>query len=422
MVESHAAVAHALACGIHAVPEAKSSFSATQAAYRFLSNPQVSLRSLAEPLLAVAARDVAAACERYALVVHDWSQVMYPEHRSKQDRVSLSSRGSPEGYELQTGLVIGDRDGEPIAPVTMGLRAADGVHCSRSWQIREPLSPLDELDPAMTFVERLPLGRPVVHVIDAEADSVAHFREWSSRPGRLFLVRADDRIVEVEGQEQRCSAIAEDLRRKEAFKTVREVKYHGRAARQSVAEVTVRLVRPAQRNRPKQKDRRRIVGPPLELRLVISEVYSPQGPLLARWFLLSNVPGTVDVATLALWYYWRWRIESFFKLMKSAGMQVESWQQESASAIAKRLLIASMACVVVWQLARSTHPEAAKARSLLVRLSGRQMKYGRAFTTPALLAGLWALLSMLHVLEDYDPNELRTLAAFVLGTLTNRPP
>ncbi|MEZ5477737.1 MAG: hypothetical protein R3E95_09720 [Thiolinea sp.] len=62
--------------------------------------------------------------------------------------------------------------------------------------------------------------------------------------------------------------------------------------------------------------------------------------MLAEWFLLTNV-AAVDAATVALWYYWRWRIESFFKLMKSAGHQLESWQQESALAIAKRLLVAS---------------------------------------------------------------------------------
>ena len=33
---------------------------------------------------------------------------------------------------------------------------------------------------------------------------------------------------------------------------------------------------------------------------------------------LSNVKD-IDASTIALWYYWRWKIETFFKLMKSAG-------------------------------------------------------------------------------------------------------
>ena len=60
---------------------------------------------------------------------------------------------------------------------------------------------------------------------------------------------------------------------------------------------------------------------------------------------MSNVMA-MDASTLALWY-WRWQIECFFKLLKSAGHELESWQQESALAIAKSLLVASMACVTV---------------------------------------------------------------------------
>lgn len=119
----------------------------------------------------------------------------------------------------------------------------------------------------------------------------------------------------------------------------------------------------------------------------------------------------VDAATVALWYYWRWRIESFFKLLKSAGHQLEAWQQESALAIAKRLLVASMACVTVWAIAPDARPEAAELRGFLVKLSGRQMRHKKAFTHPALLAGLWVFLSMLEVMEAYSPDELDALKA-----------
>ena len=80
------------------------------------------------------------------------------------------------------------------------------------------------------------------------------------------------------------------------------------------------------------------------------------------------------------------RIETFFKLLKSAGHNVEQWQQGTVDAVAKRLLVATMSCVVVWQLARSKEPTADEFRRFLIRLSGRQMKWGRAFTEPALLA------------------------------------
>ena len=415
LVESHLAAAQSLDSGIRAVPDSRTAWAATQGAWRFFRNPQVDLTRLMEPLIEAGRQAVMTSCDRYALVVHDWSQLMYPEHTGKKDRLQLSHRHVPEGYELQTALLVGDRSGTPLAPVMMSLRAADGVHCSRQWTLRPPLSTLDELGPAMKFAEEQSFSRPLVHVVDAEADSVAHFREWSAS-GFQFIVRADDRLVEHQGRERKCSVIRQELRDEMKFRQTREVKYHGRPAQQWVAEVPVRLLRPGQRNRPLSDDRQRIPGPALPLRLIISEVRSADGQVLATWYLLTNLPDDVNAATVALWYYWRWSIETFFKLLKGAGMQVEQWQQETAAAIARRLLVACMACVTVWQLARSEHPQAEPARQFLVRLSGRLMKRGTTFTVPALLAGMWTLLAMLEVLQHHTLEEIQAFAKLILPT------
>ncbi len=422
MVQSHSAANQALAHGIHAVPDCRGAFATTQAAFRFLNNERVTLRHLSEPLVEAGRQEIQTACDDFVLVAHDWSQLMYPAHSAKADRVALSSKRVPEGYELQSALLISDRDGTPLAPVAMSLRAADGVHCSRSWQVREPLSPLDELDPVMTFAENAALGRECVHLVDAEADSVWHYRQWDRRPDRWFVVRADDRYVEYDGQESRCSTLCEKLHEEDRFASARSVSYHGRPAEQWVAELPVRLIRPAQRNRPNSNDRRRIPGDPVSLRLVISEVRDENHQLLATWYLLAKAPAEVDAATIALWYYWRWSIETFFKLLKSAGLQLESWQQETAAAIARRLLVASMACVVVWHLARSEDPQASPARELLIRLSGRQMKRTKPYTMPALLAGLWILLAMLETLEHYSLTDLKEIATAALPQYAARAP
>ena len=418
MVESHAQASQALASGIHAVPDTRSVFAATQAAHRFLNNPRVTLRSLAQPLVKAARSEVVLACDRWALVVHDWSQRMYPTHDAKQDRVALSSRGGPEGYELHTALLVSDRDGSPLAPISLSLRAADGIHCSRTARVRPALSPLDELAPAMSFAQEELAPQPLVHLVDAEADSVAHFRQWSSS-GLFYLVRADDRLVEWEGSERRCSVIQSILRERGKFREVRRVEYHGTPSQQHVAEAQVRLLRAGQRNRPQAGDRQKLPGPPLPLRLVFAEVRDDSGQALATWRLLTNLPAGVDDGTVALWYYWRWTIEKYFKLLKSAGMNAEAWQQESAHAITARLLVASMACVTIWRLARSSHPKAEDARRFLARLSGRQMKRSRPWTMPAMLAGMWNLLAMMAVLDNYNPTELHQLANIAFA---NPPP
>ena len=237
---------------------------------------------------------------------------------------------------------------------------------------------------------------------------------------RCYLLRADDRLAEFEGHERKFSQLRQQLREQGAFRLAREVSYQGRPAEQWVAEAAIVLTRPGQRNRPNSQDRRRIPGAPLPLRLIIAEVRDETGRVLAVWYLLTNVAADVDAATIALWYYWRWQIEKYFKLLKSAGAQIEMWQQDHAAPIARRLWIASLACISVWQLARSTEPQAAQAREFLVRLSGRQMKRTVSFTMPALLAGMWILLAMLDALETYSVEQIRALAEVALPH--RRPP
>jgi hypothetical protein len=207
------------------------------------------------------------------------------------------------------------------------------------------------------------------------------------------------------------SEIVSKLARQGGFSEARAVTYRGRAALQQVAETTIILHKPHKTWRgDKQHD---VPGAPLELRLVVSRITDEKRKLLAEWTLLTNVPADqVPGAEIALWYYWRWRIESFFKLLKSHGVQVEQWQQESGLAIARRLLVAAMACAVVWSLQHDSAPAAKEFRQVLVRLSGRKMKYGVQHTAPALLAGYFVYLSMIDVLShsQYNLAALQSLA------------
>ena len=408
-------------------------FAATQAAWRFYANPNVGLGELAGPLVACARAAIPVACDRFTLVVLDWSPLHFGSHTSKADRVPLAHK-KDLGYDLLTALALNDRAGAPLAPLALELRAADGVHTTRAAERPSPpASRLDGLTPLIDHVEGLGLGRPAVYLVDREADSVGHLRAWHAA-GRRFVVRADDAPRVLHGGVRRpldevAGRLKRRLRTGEAFADVGDVQFKGKPARQFVAETTVRLVRPARTHRVDPRSgkpkHRNVRGEPLPLRLVVSEVRDERGRVLARWLLLTNLPASAeaDAATVARWYYWRWRVENYHKLLKGAGQQVEQWQQESAAALARRLLVAAMACVVVWHLARDERPQAAAMRAVLVRLSGRQMKRGadaRGFTEPALLAGLGVLLPMLELLEHHDVAELRAMAEAALPGLLRR--
>jgi hypothetical protein len=406
LVKEHAHVSQRVAAGLSALAGTGTSFASTQAAWRFFRNPAVTLPALAKPLLQAAQAAAGSECDQYALVMHDWSHLNYGAHTRKPDRVQLG-HSRDWGYELQTALLVADREGRPLAPLCQNVVSTVGVHTTRAETVLPRQARLDELGGRMDYLASLGLPKPLVHIIDREADSVGHYRQWQAH---LYLVRAKGgQRVERAGQSCLLATIATDLHHTNALAFSREVEFHGQAARQYVAETAVVLRRAARPHRRGEK-RRVVPGVPVPLRLIVSEVRAADGRVLATWYLLSNVASAVSAGQLAQWYYWRWRIESFFKLLKGAGLQIEAWQQANGLAVAKRLLVASLACVLVWQLERSTQPEADLVRAVLIRLSGRQMKRNRPHTAPALLAGLWNLLAMVEVLEHYPPPELQRMA------------
>jgi hypothetical protein len=403
LVQSHLRSAPELAAGVASLPGAGSSFTATQAAWRFLNNGRVSLPALVEPLREVGRERARRTAAPFVLLVHDWSKVGFDG--VKADVVQLT-HDTDIGYELTTALLVSGDDGSPLAPMEIHLRTAEGLLSTRSRAPRV-CGHLEQVLPTMRASRTWDLSKPVLHMVDREADSVDHYRRWDSA-GERFLIRADDRRVRRDGKSVLLGEIADTLRQQRKFQCGGTASYQGRSAQLWVGEATVVLYRPAKKSRRGKKYEK--PGRPLTLRLVIAQVRNGTGKVLAQWFLLTNVLDGAEAVWLARCYYWRWRIESYFKLLKSHGQQLEHWGQETGPAIARRLLIASMACVTVWQLQADESPQAQELKTLLVRLSGRQTKRTRPVTAPALLAGLWTLLSMLDVLEHYDLNYLRRLA------------
>jgi hypothetical protein len=411
-------VLNAAASGLSALPGTAQPFACTQALWRFLGHEATTLSTLIEPVHEAARQRLGQSGGPIALIVHDWSMLHFGGHASKPDRLQRT-HATDVGYELGTALLVETDQGTPLGPMELRLRHAHGVLTTRPGGATAPPGRIDEILDVMTASRRWGLDRPLVHVIDREADSVGHYRAWHAAR-HLFLVRADtERIARWQGQERRLPEIARALCDAGKFQDIhRPIRFQGKTpARLVVAETAVVLDRPAKRKQNGKKVA--IPGVALELRLVICRVVEAQGNVLAQWLLLTNVAACHDAATITLWYYWRWRIESYHKLLKSAGQQVEQWEQESGEAIAKRLVIASMACLTVWALQGDTSSQAAEVRRVLVRLSGRQMKWGVESTAPSLLSGLEKLLAVLDLMNDYDVVELRRLVQRNLPHLFN---
>ena len=408
-MQQHVRGAQALAAGIAALPDTRSSAAYTQAAWRFLNNERVGLSALAKPLLSAVPESLDAHCQRYGLVMHDWSRLNFGKHTSKTDRLQMTHK-SDVGYELQSAVLVSDVSGKPLVPIVHNLVNDTQVHSTMHARPRAHQNHLDELSTRMNWLDVRGWDKPLVHIVDREGDSVAHWRAWSAQ-GSRFLVRAKNAPhVRFEG----TSISSKDLAERLTYRDAGEILFKGGAAHQTIAQAKVLITRRATPKRAIHGKRvPRVAGEPLALRLVVSRICDAHGQVLAQWLLLTNVADDVDATTIARWYYYRWQIESMFKLFKSAGQQVEDWLQDDALAVAKRLVVASCACVLVWQLAAATSPQALELQHFLVRISGRQTKRRTPITAPAMLAGLWLLFSTLTLLEHYDVDQLKQYAKLV---------
>jgi hypothetical protein len=408
----HANCLPKLAAGMKSLPSGQPSLSDTQALWRFLNNPRVGPSDLSAPLLEMARKGIAESPATYVLAVHDWSRLNFRTHDSKRDRVRMT-HALDVGYELQSTVLVAQDDGLPICAPVQNLRTGAGLLSSRMDGVQPNESHLDELSERMAWLEQQALGRTLVHIVDREGDSVGHLRRWSAQ-GSVWLIRVKaGSHVRWQSKTLELNEVAQGL----TFEQTRQVQYKGANAVQWVASTTVVLARAAT---PKVRDasgkrQAAVKGEPLSARLVVAQVRDSTDKLLAEWYLLSNVAEAVDGATLALWYYWRWGIESYFKLLKEAGQQVEHWEQESGPAIFKRLLIAAQACALAWRLMRASGEHAQRTRAFLVRLSGRQMKRGKPVTASALLAGMYMLFVIKETSEHYSPEEIAQFAREARG-------
>jgi hypothetical protein len=87
-------------------------------------------------------------------------------------------------HELGGTVQMDGRDGSPLGAAPMQiLRTAHGLLISRSDDVQDTLAHLDELSERLMWLDQHQSGRPPVHVMGREADSVTPLRACSAQGG-----------------------------------------------------------------------------------------------------------------------------------------------------------------------------------------------------------------------------------------------
>jgi hypothetical protein len=393
------------AAGISPPAELLSTFATTQAAWRFLNNPRITPHDLMNPIHEFVQSSLKPSSsldtgQDFVLGAIDWSKIDYSKHSSKKDVVPLTHE-TDIGYELTTLLLVNPRNGLPIAPVEMYLKTSEMVHTTSENPVTDKPH-LEQVLDLMKAGDKLQLPCPIIYVIDREADALWYWRQWDAA-GQLFIIRGDDdRLVLWHDHYVRYSLMVDELEKTQQFQQTIELEVQGKKCYQEVAETSIILDKPANHTADGQK--KLCPGQAMTLRLISSRIDEQETQeLVSEWFLLTNTPPSLlGAERAALCYYFRWNIETYFKQMKSAGLEMEHWQQQTGHAVMMRLLVAAMALVTVWQLQQLTTPEATEFKDWLVRLSGKTHKRKKPYTSGILLSGLFVALRIVDFLEEWD--------------------
>lgn len=356
--------------------------------YRFVDNENVFL----DELRGIRARTVIEALpsDRDVMVAHDMSPLDFSRQNAKTDRRPIGDhRGM--GYEYICCAAVDPLTGGLVGVLHDTVVHANGPDDADAMDYNyEPLfenfseeekkrlreNHRHQMAVHVNYIAGLLPNRRTIHVGDREFDDI-FLLDRHSQVNAEFVVRAmGNRNVQVPNQDW----IPEDAHaRKQGGHPLKEnwicanlsrlipsvplLPYKdlpldkrgrvtdpcraARTARLGIGSCPVSLHRPAKRNKQYFSTPR-----PVELDMVvIREIEAPEGVTPLSWILFTTLPVDTEeeLRYVGRLYELRWKIEDFFKLLKT-GYRIEQHRFDNAAKTARLLVIFSLAAMTLFQL------------------------------------------------------------------------
>jgi len=335
--------------------------------YRFLKNKRVELNEIFES-------HVQSTIDRlpqndFILNIQDTSGLNYHEHDSKIDIGhigSSSNRPDSFGYWLHTGLLC-DSKGGPLGLSYQEIWSrlewnSEDKNTKKSRNRRLPIEDkesyrwLEGVDICRSFREAS--TSRIVHVCDREADIYELFQKCQNA-GDAFLIRAKSNRIIRAGEE---TFNIKNFTQSEKVALKKEIFIEGNSERiAKLIRISARyrsgtLIPPISNRTAKNAEKLS------EIPVTIVHVTSKQkiNGKPVNWKLITNLEIADEkfLEKIIEWYALRWRIEIFFKALKS-GAQVESLRLIDIERLSKYILMLSIKAFRILQLAfySRVHPD-----------------------------------------------------------------
>jgi len=336
-------------------PAAAGGDAALEATYRFLNNERVTPQNILAPHVARTVQRCAAA--EAVIVAHDTT-----EFRWSGDREGLGHLPAGKGFLGHVALAVSsDHARDPLGVLAISTLFRSAPHHIRNGRRkdsdRESWRWWKGVEDATAALDH---PRRAIHVMDCEADAFALLARLASSGHRFVIRSRQDRRLATQwpdsGWLQARIRRTEDLLVREvpisARRTERKTKdRRAHPPRESrVAKLAFGVARVVLRS-PRHVDGNVYPDSSLPINVVrVHEIDPPEACEPVEWILLTMEPvdSLEQIAFVVDAYRARWRIEEFFKAVKT-GCSFEKRQLET-----RRALLNAMAVFmpIAWQLLR----------------------------------------------------------------------
>lgn len=356
--------------------------------YRFMDNDNVTLKALREFRRELTLSSLPKGSD--VLIMNDVSLLDYHHHNSKKDRRAIGD-GKGKGYEYNCNLAINPENGSVLGVVHDCLVNTDGPddvdmvdYNDEYLQTKLSKNDLEKIKEnhkhqmvshIRSMADFLKPWNPI-HVGDREFDDI-FIMQAAIDEGHDFVLRAMNlRNVQI----QKADWLPEtSLTGKQAGHPLKEfhvytrisdiiqhiplepykdlpldakgrvcfVNSRKRTARLHIGSVPISLYRQAKRNRKYIKTPNAV-----DVNLVvIKELDPPQGKDPLCWLILTNrnVDNLEGMAAVARIYELRWKIEEFFRLLKTS-YRLEEVRYNSAVKIARYIILSTIAVQMLMRI------------------------------------------------------------------------
>jgi hypothetical protein len=349
-----------VSCSIH---KCGKSGSIIKASYRFLSNPKVKESILVDALKDQCALNVEG---RKVLVFCDSSSINIENHKNRIQnveglgRIGRNQAKQTLGFLVHPLLVYDAHKGSALGIASVKLISrpmGENIYLDRSREINSLMIEEKEsykwLNPCIESLDTsLKEAQHVTFIMDREADIMEIYdRLKSEKSDVLIRARHNRNVLDDQDKPSKLyDLIAESEVKGSTWINIEGGERKNRKAKLAIRYIKCKLLWNNAKEVSVKNQEKGVSVSIIEVREITHAGYENEPPLIWRLITTKEIDSLQQAIEQIHNYEKRWKIEEFFKLLKTDGYNIESTELTTGKAIRKLTLILMKTSIKILQL------------------------------------------------------------------------